>query len=127
MLVCKARRPADFDNGPLVCQNSHTCNAYPGVFFVLKPHFTLLDELVGQCQYETTPVHLVTLHFCIVVREDQSKFSANGLHVFVIFGANTPITRKYYFCHDLKGVSVLDAPRARYGFSCSKGSESHLS
>ena len=60
-----------------------------GVFFVLKPPFTLLDELVGQCQYETTPVHLVTLHFCIVVREDQSKFPANGLYVFLTLSTPT--------------------------------------
>ena len=111
MLVCKARRTADFD-----WQNSHTCNTFPGVFFVLERPVTLLDELVGQCQCKTTPVHLVTLHFCIVVREDQSNFSADGLYVFDTFGANTPVTRKYYFCHDLQGLSVLDASRARVWF-----------
>ena len=106
----RLRQPA-----PRLAELPHV-HAFPGVFSVLKPPFTLLDELVGQCQYETTPVHLVTLHFCIVVREDQSKFSANGLHVFVTFGANTPVTRKYYFCHDLQGLTVPDAPRAVWVF-----------
>ena len=34
--VCKARRPADFDDQPRVWQNFHTCNAFPGVILVLK-------------------------------------------------------------------------------------------
>ena len=45
VLVCKARRPADFDDRLFVSQNSHTSNGFPSVFIMLKPHFTLLDEL----------------------------------------------------------------------------------
>ena len=35
VLICKARRPADFDDRPFVSQNSHMCNAFPSVFFML--------------------------------------------------------------------------------------------
>ena len=88
VLVSKARRPADFDDQPFVSQNSHMSNGFPKVFIILKTHFTLLGELafsqleliltptsvlsaLGNVnrQRATTPVHLVTLHFCIVVRK----------------------------------------------------------
>ena len=45
VLVCKARRSADFDDRPFVSQNSHMSNGFPRVFIMLKPHVTLLDEL----------------------------------------------------------------------------------
>ena len=35
VLVCKALRPADFDDRPFVSQNSHMCNAFPSEFFML--------------------------------------------------------------------------------------------
>ena len=66
---------------------------------MLKPHFTLLDELafsklalfltpasvlsaLGNVKQATTPVDLVTLHFCIVLRKRSTGF---GNHQFPSF------------------------------------------
>ena len=61
MLVCKARRPADFDD------RAHTCTEFPGVFFSPKPPFHLLDQLEFEicfCEFSLpfqSQLHFVTL------------------------------------------------------------------
>ena len=86
------RRP-----GPRLAE--HMSNGFPRVFIMLKRHFTLLKELafsklvlfltpasvlsaLGNVKQATTPVHLVTLHVCIVLRKRSRGF---GNHQFPSF------------------------------------------